>query len=118
MPEQTLTTSQQEIKDLQKGYAVMEVKIDHITQSLSEIRQNHLVHINDQLTVMSKTLIDNNITLTALVNNKMTEMYASISSLRITDAKQEPSNNILTKVIEYAILAIVAGGIAYVVKGN
>jgi len=102
----------QRLSDLEKKQAVTDVKLDNITQSINEIKVNHLVHINDKL-----GCIDNNIlNLNNNFNNKVTEIYERISSLRIADAEQKPTNTIVSKVIEYVFMAIVAAGVALIIK--
>ena len=106
--------NQKEIKELQQGFAVMNVKVDHITQNLHEIKNNHLLHINDELGSINSIISQNQTIMTELVTNKMAEAYSKISELRITDAKQEPGNNLFNKIIEYAILGLIGIGIAYI----
>lgn len=96
------------IAELEKHQAVLDVKLDNITQSITEIKTNHLVHINDSLSVQNKAILD----LGSQFNDKIGTIYAKISELRISDAKQEPSFNILNKVIEYVLLAVVGAGLA------
>lgn len=113
MTEANVQTQQQlAISELQKKSAVTDVKLDHITQGITEIKTNHLVHINDQLSTMNALLNSKFDTVTS----GFTEVYKQIALLNISDAKQEPSNTIVTKVIEYVILAVVAGGIAFLVS--
>lgn len=107
---QDLKDQQLAIADLQKKYAVTDVKLDHVTQGITEIKTNHLVHINDQLTTMN-----------ALINTKFdsvtsgfTEVYKQIANLTVNDAKQEPSNKLFDKIIEYVILGVIGLGIAYI----
>lgn len=107
--------NKEEITALQKEFAVMTVKVDAINQSILEIKNNHLLHINDQLKNMSVALADNNVGLTKLVNDKTTDIYAKLTDLRLKDAKSEPSQNILNKVIEYVILAVIGAGVALLI---
>lgn len=109
---QELKDQQLAIADLQKKYAVTDVKLDHVTQGITEIKTNHLVHINDQLTTMNALLN----TKFDAVNSGFTEVYKQIANLTVNDAKQEPNNALFSKIIEYVILAVVAGGIAFLVS--
>lgn len=115
MPVSNLENSNKEhITVLEKEFAVMTVKLDTVNQSILEIKNNHLLHINDQLKTMTIALSDNNAGLTKLLNDKTTDIYAKLTDLRLKDAKSEPSQNILNKVIEYVILAVIGAGIALV----
>ena len=107
-------TNQKEIKELQKGFAVMDVKVDHITQNLHEIKNNHLLHINDELATLNKSITDNHTMVTNLVTNKLTEVYSKISELKVSDAKQEPGSKLFNKIIEYVVLGVIGIGIAYI----
>ena len=100
------------ISELQKKSAVTDVKLDHVMQGITEIKTNHLVHINDQLTTMNALLN----TKFDTVNTAFTEVYKQIANLTVNDAKQEPNNTPVTKIIEYIILAVVAGGVAFLVS--
>lgn len=103
-------TKQQEarIMALEKAQAVTDVKLDNITQNIVEIKTNHLVHINDALSLQNKAILD----LGAMFNDKIAGIYGKISELKIEDAKQEPSLNIVNKIIEYVLLAVVGAGLA------
>lgn len=101
------------IAELEKGLAVTNTKLDAVTQNLIEIKTNHLVHINDQLTTVNALLNSKFDTVT----KSFSEVYKQIGNLKVTDASLEPSTNILTKVIEYVILAVIAAGVAFIV-GN
>ena len=96
------------IAELEKHQAVLDVKLDNITQSIVEIKTNHLVHINDSIGRMNASILD----LGTSVNEKIGQIYARISEIKIADAKQEPSFNILNKVIEYVLLAVLGAGLA------
>lgn len=85
-------TEEQRINDLEKHQAVLDVKVDNILTSINEIKVNHLVHINDQLV----------------------DIYKKLSDLSLVDAKNEPSNRLLNKVIEYVILGVIGIGIAWI----
>lgn len=115
MPELTAADGKR-ITDLEKNQAVTDLKLDNINQSILEIKNNHLLHINDKLAELSKTINDNNVSLVGLVNTKVGDVYAKLTDLKINDAKQEPTNSILNKVIEYVIVAVVAAGIAFLLK--
>jgi len=109
---QQFKSQQQAISELEKKSAVTDVKLDHITQGITEIKTNHLVHINDQLSVMNALLN----TKFEAVNSGFTEVYKQIAKINITDAKQEPGNKLFNKIIEYVILATVMAGIAFLVS--
>jgi hypothetical protein len=98
----TNSNEQAKVIQLEKNYAVMDVKVDRLTQDISEIKNNHLLHINDSLGKLSQTVATNQATL-----------LEKISGLQITDAKVEPSNKLFDKIIEYVILGIVGVGIAF-----
>lgn len=107
--------NRKDITALQKEFAVMTVKVDAINQSILEIKNNHLLHINDQLKSLAISISENDIGLTKLVNDKTTDIYSKLTDLRIRDAKSEPSNNLLNKVIEYVILAVIGAGVALII---
>ena len=113
-----INTENQNRKDitlLQKEFAVMNVKVDTISQYILEIKNNHLLHINDQLRVLSESISSNNVELTKLLNDKTGDIYSKLTDLRIKDARTEPSTNILNKVIEYVILAVIGAGVALLI---
>lgn len=100
-----------QIAELQTHQAVLDVKLDNIVQSINEIKVNHLVHINDQLTILNKGMVDMGI----LINTKINEVYAKITDLKISDAKQEPTTSIIQKIIEFVIIAIIGAGLALLI---
>lgn len=104
----TELSDQQKIAELEKHQAVTDVKLDNITQNIVEIKTNHLVHINDSLAIQNKAILD----LGATFNTKIGEIYSKLSDMKIADAKQEPAFNIINKVIEYILLAVVGAGLA------
>jgi len=48
--------------------------------------------------------------------SKINELYKTLTSLKINDAKQEPTNNILNKVIEYIIVGVIGAGLVILFK--
>lgn len=117
MPAETETNQlKKDVQELKTSGAVTEQKLLHITQSIDEIKNNHLLHINDTLTVLDRRITDNHTLTTTLINEKLGEIYKKITDLSIVDAKQQPTQNILTKVIEYVIIAVVGAVIALVVS--
>jgi hypothetical protein len=107
-------TDQKRINQLEKNYAVLETKLDHVSESIKEIKTNHLVHINDQLK-----------DLTGLINTKfdcstqqITDIYKQINDLSITDARREPTWKLGSKVFEYIIIAVIGGLLAVVIKSQ
>lgn len=111
MPDETLEQNKK-IAELEKHQAVTDVKLDNITQNIVEIKTNHLVHINDSIGTMNKSILD----LGTSMNDKVAQIYAKISDLKVSDAKQEPTFNLTAKIIEYIVLAVVAGGVAYLIS--
>ena len=95
------------LNQLEKNYAVTDVKVDRLTQDISEIKNNHLLHINDTLGKLATTVATNHAAL-----------LEKVSGLQITDAKTEPGTNLFNKIIEYVILALVAGGVAFLISRN
>lgn len=114
MSESLSKKNQEEIKQLQTSYAVMNVKIDNITQSIHEIKNNHLLHINDELLKLNDSLVSNHTNITELVTNKISEIYSKISELKIADARTEPGSKLFNKIIEYVILGLVGIAIAFI----
>lgn len=113
MPQEIKTSQlEKDVQELKTTYAVTQTEIGHIKQSINEIKNNHLLHINDKLATLDTNLVNNNIELTKLVNDKLGEIYKKITELTITDAKQEPTQNIISEVIKYIIIAVVGAGIA------
>jgi len=106
------------IQKLEKMTGITDVKLDRLTQDISEIKNNHLLHINDQLIALNQLTNTNQVAVTKLISDELGEVYSKLSDLKVSDARNEPSNQIVTKVIEYAILAIVAGGIAFLISKN
>jgi hypothetical protein len=102
----------QEIQTLKKDQAVMAVKIDHINQSINEIKTNHLVHIHDQLTNLNKLITDSNTTRGAEIG----KIYESIASINVTNAKREPGNNLLNEVIRYVVLGVIGAVLLLIFK--
>lgn len=97
------------ISDLEKKQAVTDIKLDNINQSILEIKNNHLLHINDSLSKLS----DQQTALVGNFNTKIGEIYSKISDLKISDARQEPGSNLFNKIIEYIILGVIGIAIAY-----
>lgn len=106
------TTQSTKIAELEKHQAVLDVKLDTITQSIVEIKTNHLVHINDQLVGMNKGILDLGITM----NDKVNQIYAKITELNITSAKRETPVNLINKIIEYLVIAIIGAGLAILIS--
>jgi len=116
MPENANTTYDKRLQELEKQSAVMDVRFEQINQNISEIKNNHILHINDQLIVISKTINDNNTSLVSLINQKIGEIYSTITALKITDAKQEPTNGIVAEVIKYIIIGVVGAGLMFFIQ--
>lgn len=112
MPVEKTNQLEKDVQALKTASAVRDKEIAHITQSIDEIKNNHLLHINDRLATLDTNIVNNNIALTALVNDKFGEVYKKLTDLSIVDAKQQPTQNILTEVIKYTIIAVVGAGIA------
>jgi uncharacterized coiled-coil protein SlyX len=108
--------NEKRISELEKQVAVSNVRFEQINQNISEIKNNHILHINDQLLVIGNTINTNNTNLTSLINTKISELYKTLTALKINDAKQEPTNNILTKVIEYIVVGVVGAVLMFVLK--
>ena len=81
MDEQSIQATK--IAELEKHQAVLDVKLDNITQSIVEIKTNHLVHINDTLGRVNTAILD----LGSSMNDKVGQIYARISEIKIADAK-------------------------------
>lgn len=112
MGENDLELAKQNIADLQKNQALTDLKLDTINQSILEIKNNHLLHINDQLMKFNVAIAD----LSTKFNDKVGEIYSKISDLKINDAKQEPTNTIVMDTIKYIILAVLGFGIGLLFK--
>lgn len=111
MPNEELSQQNQvKISDLEKKQAVMDVKLDNMNQSILEIKNNHLLHINDSLGKLS----DQQTALVTTFNTKVGEIYSKISDLKINDAKQEPGNKLFNKIIEYIVLGVIGIAIAWI----
>lgn len=100
--------NQKAINELEKSLAILGLKVDNLLKETNEIKSNHMVHFNDQLTALTQIVNLNNTNLTALINTKIGEIYSKLTELKIADAKQEPANKLLNKVIEYVIIAVIA----------
>jgi uncharacterized coiled-coil protein SlyX len=111
-------TPEQRISELEKRQAVMDVKMDGIIEGIKRIETNHLVHINDSLTIIKDTVSKNQVSVVELVNTKVGEIYKQISGLKISDAKTEPSNQLFNKIIEYIVLGVIAIGIALIASNR
>lgn len=98
-------TDQKRINELEKNYAVMDNKMSNISDIVLQIRDNHLVHIKSDIKDL-QTAIDKN----------FLHLDKKIQDLMIVDAKQVPTNNILNKVIEYIIIAVVGAGVALLIS--
>lgn len=112
MNEKLPEKNQQAIQKLDKQIAVTDAKVDRMLQDISEIKNNHLLHINDELRSMSATIATNQTNMTNLITNKIEEIYSKISELKINDAQQEPGNKLVNKVIEYVIIGVLAFALA------
>jgi len=104
------TQQSTKIAELEKHQAVLDVKLDNITQGITEIKTNHLIHINDTLMGMNTSILD----LGTSINTQVARIYAKIAELRIIDAEQKPTINIANKIIEYIILAVVGAILAFI----
>lgn len=106
MENEELKQHSRAIADLEKKLAVTDTKLDAVTQNIIEIKTNHLVHINDQLTAVN-LLLNNKFD---TVTKSFAEVYKQIGNLKVTDATRAPGSTLLQKIIEYVILAVVAAG--------
>ncbi len=116
MSENISINNQKAIIELQKNYAITEVKLDGITKDILEIKNNHLMHINDNLATLNSLIASNQVEMTKLINEKINDVYAQLANLRVTDAKREPGNTLLMKIIEYVMLAVASAGVAYLIS--
>lgn len=98
-------TDQEKITELEKNYAVMDNKIQNISDVVFQIRDNHLVHLALDIKDLSKVIED-----------KFRFIDQKLQSLVITDARQEPGNKLMGKVIEYVIIGVVGAGLALIIK--
>lgn len=92
------------INKLEKEGAVTNVKLDNLMQGINEIKQNHLVHVNDQLSSINTQL-----------TSGFTEVYRQIALINIRDAQQEPNNRLITEIVKYIILALIGAGMALLI---
>lgn len=92
------------INKLEKESAVTNVKLDNLMQGINEIKQNHLVHVNDQLSSINTQL-----------TSGFTEVYRQIALINIRDAQQEPNNRLITEIVKYIILALIGAGMALLI---
>ncbi|NMB81595.1 MAG: hypothetical protein GYA14_07225 [Ignavibacteria bacterium] len=99
----------------EKRLTSVEKDVLYMRESLVRIESNHLVHINDQLLELNKAINKHQIESTKLITDKLNDIYSKLTELRIRDAKSEPSNNLLNKVIEYVILAVIGAGVALII---
>lgn len=106
--------NQEAIQKLDKQVAVTDVKVDRIVQDISEIKNNHLLHINDEMRGLNATVIANHTAVTTLLTDKIGKVYKAIAGLQVNDAKQEPGNNLFNKIVEYVILGVIGIGIALI----
>lgn len=98
MPDETrLAESEKRLAELEKNSAVTTVRLEQICKEISEIKNNHLVHINNELTGIHSAITSN-----------QTTLLEQITKLRLIDAKAEPTQAIVSDVIKYIIIAIVA----------
>ena len=108
--------NQQLIGKLEKAVAITDVKLDRVTQDISEIKNNHLLHINDQLLTLNQTITANQTLTTSLITDKVNEIYSKLTELKINDAKIEPNNNIITEAIKYIIIGVIGAGLVLLFK--
>lgn len=100
-----LATAEKSIANLEKESAVTSVRLEQICKEIGEIKSNHLVHINDELTAIHTTIAEN-----------QTALLEQVTNLRLYDAKAEPAHNIINEVVKYAILALVGAVIGVVLS--
>lgn len=92
---------------LEKDTAITTVRIEQICKEINEIKNNHLVHINNELSTIHGTLSAN-----------QTVLLEQITNLRLIDAKSEPANKLVSEVIKYVILTVAAAILALVLKNQ
>lgn len=92
---------------LEKDTAVTAVRIEQICKEIGEIKSNHLVHINNELTSIHSA-----------INANQTTLLEQITNLRIIDAKAEPGNKLVNEVIKYVIITVAAAVLALVLKNQ
>lgn len=90
---------------LEKDTAVTAVRIEQICKEIGEIKSNHLVHINNELTGIHSA-----------INANQTTLLEQITNLRLIDAKAEPTQNIVSDVIKYVIIAVVAAALTLILS--
>lgn len=112
--EKRVEQNSKNIEQLKISQAEMNVKMDAINQSIGEIKNNHLLHINDELTEINKMIVAQNTNF----SNQIAGVYAKISELKIVDARQEQPNRIVGKVVEYVLLAVLAAILSLVLIRN
>lgn len=102
--------------NIEKEVAVSGTKIDAINQSVLEIKNNHLLHINDSLGTIQGSMVKNQADMTQMVTNEIGKIYAKIAELKVTDAKQEPAYNIVSEGIKYELMAIIGAALVLLIN--
>lgn len=111
MDEQTVKQGQ-DIAELQKHQAVLDVKLDNIRQGITEIKTNHLVHINDTMMETNRSIA----TLATSFTAQVADLRKTITDLVVTDAKREPAFNLGSEIIRSVIMAVIAGLMFILIK--
>lgn len=95
--------------------AVLKTQMDAVQKSLERIETNHLLHINDELRRINEK-VDSKITdLVKNMESRLANLSVAVESLKVTDAKQEPNNHLVSKIIEFVLLAVVSAGVSFLV---
>lgn len=89
MPDERVSTNEKKI-------AVLETEMKFMRESLIRIESNHLVHINDELRRINE----------------------AVGALKIIDAETRPGNTLFWEIVKVVIMAVVAAGLALVIKSN
>lgn len=102
----------QKISVLEKNQAVLDVKLDNIKQGITEIKTNHLVHINDTMMETNRSIA----TLATSFTSQVADLRKTITDLVVTDAKREPAFNLGSEIIRSIIMAVIAGLMFILIK--
>ena len=120
-------TDQDKITELEKNYAVMDNKMQNISEIVIQIRDNHLVHLSNDVKSIATTLDTRIATFGTYVDTRITNLEKNlmgridtltenIQRLRVVDAKQEPTQGIISKIIEVVIIGVVGAVLALVIR--
>lgn len=108
----------QEIALLKGDQKVLETKVDSLHTLMFQMKNNELLHLKTTTDRIVDKLDNLKDTTNAKIDKIKDDLSAEITTLKTTDAERKPAWITGSKVVDYIVIAVIAGVIAMWVKGG